>query len=186
MQVEDISHTSVKTPTTNAAVDLETSPSETHPTFGLFSSEPISEPSTRIARQLFMTGNDMLDKIMNCPCQKEELTAVGVKPVEPTNNQPDPALYRAPPYGPDNLGPGDVIATNLKSAGGSTGNVFGQLIRLVLGLPNLLLSLLKPLVVGISDTLSQTADAAASGSKQAAQTIPVVSKTVLPEIMYNK
>lgn len=122
-----------------------------------------------------MTGNDMLDKIMNCPCQKEQLNAVGVKPVE-YSNQPNPAIYRAPPYGPDALGPGDVIASNLKSVGGTTGNVFGQLIRLVLGLPNLLLSLLKPLVVGAADTFAQTTDAAAGVTKQAAQSVPVVSK----------
>lgn len=122
-----------------------------------------------------MTGNAMLDKIMNCPCQKDQLESVGVKGVA-WSNQPDPAIYRDPPYGPDALGPGDVIATNLKSVGGTTGNVFGQLIRLILGLPNLALSLLKPLVVGAADTLAQTTDAAAGVTQQAAKSVPVVSR----------
>jgi hypothetical protein len=91
------------------------------------------------------------------------------------SNQPNPAIYRDPPYGPNALGPGDVIATNLKSVGGTTGNVFGQLIRLILGLPNLALSLLKPLVVGAADTLAQTTDAAAGVTQQAAKSVPVVS-----------
>jgi len=116
----------------------------------------------------------MLDKIMNCPCQRDQLDAVGVKGVE-YSNQPNPAIYRDPPYGPSALGPGDVIATNLKSVGGTTGNVFGQLIRLILGLPNLALSLLKPLVVGAADTLAQTTDAAAGVTQQAAKSVPVVS-----------
>lgn len=115
----------------------------------------------------------MLDKVMNCPCQKDQLDSMGVNGV-PYSNQPNPAIYRDPPYGPDALGPGDVIATNLKSVGGTTGNVFGQLIRLMLGLPNLALSLLKPLVVGAADTLAQTTDAAAGVTQQAAKTLPVV------------
>jgi hypothetical protein len=136
------------------------------------SSQAASEP--RVARQYFMTGNAMLDKIMNCPCQKDQLESVGVKGME-YSNQPNPAIYRDPPYGPDALGPGDVIATNLKSVGGTTGNVFGQLIRLLLGLPNLALSLLKPLIVGAADTLAQTTDAAAGVTSQAAKSLPVVS-----------
>ena len=116
----------------------------------------------------------MLDKIMNCPCNQDQLSAVGVKGVE-WSNQPNPAIYREPPYGPNALGPGDVIATNLKSVGGTTGNVFGQIIRLLLGIPNLALSLLKPLIVGAADTLAQTTDAAAGVTAQAAKQIPVVS-----------
>lgn len=138
----------------------------------------MASSSPRIARQYFMTGNAMLDKIMNCPCQKDQLNSVGVKGVE-YSNQPNPAIYRDPPYGPNNLGPGDVIATNLKSVGGTTGNVFGQLIRLILGLPNLALSLLKPLVVGAADTLAQTTDAAAGVTQQAAKSIPVVSRHLI-------
>ncbi|ODM95709.1 hypothetical protein Ocin01_10975, partial [Orchesella cincta] len=136
----------------------------------------MASSSPRIARQYFMTGNAMLDKIMNCPCQKDQLNSVGVKGVE-YSNQPNPAIYRDPPYGPNNLGPGDVIATNLKSVGGTTGNVFGQLIRLILGLPNLALSLLKPLVVGAADTLAQTTDAAAGVTQQAAKSIPVAVRS---------
>ncbi|CAG7828643.1 unnamed protein product [Allacma fusca] len=138
-------------------------------------SNDASTPNSRIARQ-FMTGNAMLDKIMNCPCAKEQLSAVGVKGVE-YFNQPNPAIYREPPYGPNALGPGDVIATNLKSVGGTTGNVFGQIIRLLLGIPNLALSLLKPLIVGAADTLAQTTDAAAGVTAQAAKQLPVALRS---------
>jgi len=99
-----------------------------------------------------------------------------VKGVE-YDSQPSPDIYRDPPFGPDAHGPGDVIAGNLKSVGGTTGNVFGQLIRLVLGLPNLALSLLKPLVVGAADTLAQTTDAAAGVTQQAAKSIPVTVRS---------
>jgi len=136
-------------------------------------SSSVVSSSPRIARQ-YMTGNAMLDKIMNCPCQKDQLSAVGVKGVE-YSNLPNPAIYREPPYGPNALGPGDIIATNLKSVGGTTGNVFGQIIRLILGLPNLALSLLKPLIVGAADTFAQTTDAAAGVTQQAAKSVPIVS-----------
>lgn len=137
------------------------------------SESSVISSSPRIARQ-YMTGNAMLDKIMNCPCQKDQLSAVGVKGVE-YSNVPNPAIYRGPPYGPSAPGPGDIIAKNLKSVGGTTGNVFGQLIRLILGLPSLALSLLKPLVVGAADTFAQTTDAAAGVTQQAAKSFPIVS-----------
>jgi len=149
-------------------------PTAPSPVASASSESTLASSSPRVARQYFMTGNAMLDKIMNCPCQKDQLESVGVKGVE-YSNQPNPAIYRDPPYGPNALGPGDVIATNLKSVGGTTGNVFGQLIRLILGLPNLVLSLLKPLVVGAADTLAQTTDAAAGVTQQAAKSVPVVS-----------
>lgn len=140
------------------------------------SESSVASSSPRIARQYYVTGNAMLDKIMNCPCQKDQLSAVGVKPVE-YSNQPNPGIYRDPPYGPNALGPGDIIATNLKSVGGTTGNVFGQIIRLILGLPNLALSLLKPLIVGAADTLAQTTDAAAGVTQQAAKSVPVAVRS---------
>lgn len=152
------------------------SPTVPSPVASASSESSVASSSPRIARQYFMTGNAMLDKIMNCPCQKDQLESVGVKGVE-YSNQPNPAIYRDPPYGPNALGPGDVIATNLKSVGGTTGNVFGQLIRLILGLPNLALSLLKPLVVGAADTLAQTTDAAAGVTQQAAKSVPVAVRS---------
>jgi len=118
----------------------------------------------------------MLDKVMNCPCQQDQLDAMGVTGVA-YDSKPNPAIYREPPYGPDALGPGDVIASNLKSVGGTTGNVFGQLIRMALGLPNLVLSLMKPLVVGAADTLAQTTDAAAGVTQQAAKSVPVALRS---------
>ncbi|XP_021960999.1 uncharacterized protein LOC110856763 [Folsomia candida] len=167
------------TPTTTAKSITTTTTASTpkaEAKVGSGDTNSIDSSQSRVARQYFMTGNAMLDKVMNCPCQKDQLDSMGVNGV-PYSNQPNPAIYRDPPYGPDALGPGDVIATNLKSVGGTTGNVFGQLIRLMLGLPNLALSLLKPLVVGAADTLAQTTDAAAGVTQQAAKTLPVAVRS---------